>query len=108
MSFSLIRQLKSEVKLDSIKRCYARGSRLFPPSVESDSNQQNSSKNNGTSESSARPHQVTKESPKQLLENSFSFGKDGISKSDKPYPKNSNWDQSQAKHSFRPACNPKV
>jgi len=101
-SFSLTRQLKSEI-ICEFRRCYARGSRYFLPSglsSESDSTSTDKqSRNNIRASSNNDAHQQPelKENPKQLLENTFKPN---------PYPANSNWKQSQAKFSVRPACNP--
>lgn len=102
-SFSLTRQLKSEL-ICEFRRCYARGSRYFPPSglsseSDSTSSDDKQSRSNIRASSNNDVHQQPelKENPKQLLENTFKSN---------PYPANSNWKQSQAKFSVRPACNP--
>ena len=93
-SFSLTRQLKSEL-ICEFRRCYARGSRYFPPSTqssESDTSTDKQSKDNVKPSTVAHVLQQseTKENRKQILENAFKSN---------PYPANSNWRQSQAKFS---------
>lgn len=104
------------------KRLYARGSRYFPTDrLPADGEHEHKLQNN---ESNVRHRFPTErdsntfiESPRQLLENAASFKEripasttkeqmEDIWNSD-PYPKNSNWKQSQAKHSKRPACDPR-
>ncbi|KAI9559516.1 hypothetical protein GHT06_013513 [Daphnia sinensis] len=104
------------------KRFFARGSRYIPTdqppaSSESESKLHNN-KSNGQNPSHVESASKTiHESPRELLENAASF-KDGLSGNfpkdrmediwnSTPYPKNSNWKQSQAKHSMRPARDPR-
>lgn len=103
-------------------RFYARGSRYFPNdrlSHDVDSEEKKHKIKLGDSDGSqlGRAPLTLGESPKQLLENAASFREatshnklkeriEDIWNSD-PYPKNSNWKQSQAKHSIRPHCDPR-
>uniref|UniRef100_A0A8J2RM93 [acyl-carrier-protein] S-malonyltransferase n=1 Tax=Daphnia galeata TaxID=27404 RepID=A0A8J2RM93_9CRUS len=103
-------------------RFYARGSRYFPNdrlSHDVDSEEKKHKIKLGDSDGShlERAPMTLGESPKQLLENAASFREatshnklkeriEDIWNSD-PYPKNSNWKQSQAKHSIRPHCDPR-
>lgn len=105
------------------KRFYARGSRYLPPAnMDSSIGDKEETKDQKLSEF-VEPHQrkilprTFSESPKELLENAASFREgsprnkpkervEDIWDSD-PYPKDSNWKQSQAKFSMRPKCDPR-
>lgn len=80
--------------------------------TEEETNKFDKSVGNKTQQQSAPPV----ESPKQLLENAASFQERIDRKSQKrmedvwnsaPYPKSSNWKQSQANNSIRPVCDPR-
>jgi hypothetical protein len=99
------------------RRTYARGSRFLPPKHVNEQDRDFEEKHkqatiNKPEESNDYLH-YTKESPKDLLENAASFQESKrASKMEDiwdsgPYPKNSNWQQSQAKHSQRPTCDPR-
>ncbi len=105
--------------LFEFKRFYARGSRYFPTVDRPSTNNNNEDDNNSTNDavrSTAIPRTFS-ESPKQMLENAASF-RDAVPRNmpkermedvwnSDPYPKGSNWKQSQAKYSKRPGCDPR-
>ena len=113
----ILKSSRKCISLLEFNRFYARGSRYFP-SNRSSTNADNEDDNKS---SDAVPSQHTprtfSESPKQLLENAASF-RDAVPRNkpkermedvwdSNPYPKGSNWKQSQAKHSKRPGCDPR-
>ena len=103
-------------------RFYARGPRYLPTdrlsnNVDSEEKQHNNKSSDAEVSQMERTSRTLGESPKQLLENAASFREatshnkikervEDIWNSD-PYPKNSNWKQSQAKHSIRPHRDPR-
>lgn len=113
--------------LFELKRFYARGSRYFPTVDRPSTNNNNEDNNNSlNSSSNSRSNDAVRstaiprtfsESPKQMLENAASF-RDAVPRNmpkermedvwnSDPYPKGSNWKQSQAKYSKRPGCDPR-
>ncbi|KAK4028796.1 hypothetical protein OUZ56_021814 [Daphnia magna] len=104
------------------KRLYARGSRYFPTDQPPDNSESENKLHNNESNGQNPSHvecasKIIRESPKELLENAASF-KEGLPANvpkdrmediwnSDPYPKNTNWKQSQAKHSIRPARDPR-
>jgi hypothetical protein len=119
------------VKCASNKKCnwllefnrfYARGSRYFPTDrlsndVDSEEKQDNNKSSDADGSQMERAPRTLGESPKQLLENAASFREAKSHNKPKervediwnsnPYPKISNWKQSQAKHSIRPYRDPR-
>ncbi|XP_057366232.1 probable malonyl-CoA-acyl carrier protein transacylase, mitochondrial [Daphnia carinata] len=104
------------------KRLYARGSRYFPtdqpPANSKNDSKQRNNESNGRYPSLVEcAPKMIRESPRELLENAASFKEGTPANAPKermedvwnsdPYPKGSNWKQSQAKYSKRPGCDPR-
>jgi hypothetical protein len=125
LAFDLLRLIKcsSNRKYNGLlefNRFYARGSRYFPTdrlSNDFDSEERKHKSSDSDHSEIDRASRTSGESPKQLLENAVFFRETTSYNKPKervediwnsnPYPKNSNWKQSQAKYSIRPHRDPR-